>query len=291
LEPDTREIALRADAARLAELALAEDGPRDISSLVSVLPDQPGLARIEARQQLVVAGLGYADAVIDACGLPPVRWHAAQGSIVAADTVLGEISGNLRAILRAERPLLNLLQRACGIATVTGSYVAAISGTACRVLHTRKTTPGLRRFEIAAVIAGGGWLHRPDLADDVMIKDNHWQALLQQGSTLRRALVEARALGATTLQVEVETLQQLDDACAAGATRLLIDNQTPSTVAIWVRHARNLSGGVEIEATGGITLQNVRAYADAGVDFVSVGALTHSVPSADLGLEVVGRSI
>jgi nicotinate-nucleotide pyrophosphorylase (carboxylating) len=203
--------------------------------------------------------------------------------------VVGWISGELRHILRAERPLLNLLQRASGIATTTRSFVGAVEGTRCRILHTRKTAPGLRALDVAGVVAGGGSVHRLDLEHEVMVKDNHWQALGSRGIDLEHALAEARRSGITALYVEVESLTQLEQACAAGATRLLIDNQSPTTLRSWAEKARQLSRGIEIEATGGITLENVRAYADAGADFISIGALTHSVRAADLALEITVR--
>ncbi len=270
----------------MADLALAEDGTRDISSLVSVAAGQRGRAVIEARQDLVMAGTMYADAVVARCDLVPIEWTVPDGLTVSAGSVVGVLTGDMSAILRAERPMLNLMQRAAGIATLTARFVQAVAGTRCRILHTRKTTPGLRAFEIAAVLAGGGSPHRRSLADEVMIKDNHWQALAARGRSLRDALAEARDLGVSSLQVEVERIEQLDEACAAGATRLLIDNQTPATVAEWTARARRLHPAVEIEATGGITLANVRAYAEADVDCISLGALTHSVPSVDLGLEI-----
>jgi nicotinate-nucleotide pyrophosphorylase (carboxylating) len=139
---------------------------------------------------------------------------------------------------------------------------------------------------VAGVLAGGGALHRLDLAHAVMVKDNHWRALAAQGKTLRSALAQARGRGAVALQVEVETEAQLQAACEAGATRLLLDNQTPETVRRWAAVARELAPGIEIEATGGITLDNVRAYGLAGADFISVGALTHSVKAADIALEI-----
>jgi len=196
------------------------------------------------------------------------------------------VRGPLARVLRAERPMLNLLQRASGIASATRAYVDAVAGTSCRILHTRKTAPGLRALDIAAVLAGGGSRHRADLAHEVMVKDNHWEALRAGGRTLADALAQARERGVTSLQVEVESPTQVEEACAAGATRLLVDNQTPDTLRRWAERARALRPGIEIEATGGITLENVRAYAEAGADFVSVGALTHTVVAADLALEV-----
>ena len=274
------------DAVRIAREALAEDGARDITSDVCIPAGARGEARIEFRTGGVVAGCDYADAVMTEAGLDPVRWLAREGEVVGAHSVIGEVAGDLKALLRAERPLLNLLQRATGIATATRAYVDAVSGTKCRVLHTRKTAPGLRGLDIASVLAGGGTLHRTDLATTVMVKDNHWAQLRVASRELREVLSAARRLGASALFVEVESLEQLDEACAAGATRLLVDNQSPATVQVWGTQARRLSPGIEIEATGGITLANVRAYADAGADFVSIGALTHSVVAGDVALEV-----
>ena len=198
---------------------------------------------------------------------------------------VGIVRGELADVLRAERPLLNLLQRASGIASATRSYVDAVQGTRTRILHTRKTAPGLRSLDISAVIAGGGHAHRIDLSHEVMVKDNHWEALARSGNTLEAALAEGKRRGLKALYVEIESLDQLELACAAGASRLLIDNQPPDTLRSWAQLARERAPAIEIEATGGITLSNVREYALAGADFVSVGALTHSVKAADISIE------
>lgn len=182
--------------------------------------------------------------------------------------------------------MLNLLQRASGIATLTRRFVEAVAGTGCRVLHTRKTAPGLRLFDAAAVVAGGGAVHRLDLAHTVMVKDNHWRVLQTQGRGLAEALARAAGQGALSLQVEVESEAQVEAACRAGADRLLVDNQVPEQVSAWGALARGIRPGILIEATGGITLANVRRFAEAGADFVSVGALTHSVVAADIALEL-----
>lgn len=273
------------DAERIAAVALAEDGATDITTVLTVPSGVAGEGRIEYRSGGVVAGAAYADAVARACECR-IEWRAPEGRMVAAGTVAGVVHGPLGRILRAERPMLNLLQRASGIATATRAYVDAVAGTGCRILHTRKTAPGLRALDVAAVLAGGGTRHRFDLAHEVMVKDNHWQALRTEGNTLAAALADGRRRGVASLQVEVETEAQLEEACAAGATRLLVDNQPPPTARAWARRARELMPGIEIEATGGITLANVREYAEAGVDFVSIGALTHSVAAADIGLEI-----
>jgi nicotinate-nucleotide pyrophosphorylase (carboxylating) len=273
------------EAERLAALVLAEDGNRDVTTAVTVPTGLPAEGLIEYREGGVLAGTAWADAVAHACDCR-VEWGAPDGRSVSAGTTVGIVRGTLARILRAERPLLNLLQRASGIASATRAYVDAVSGTSCRILHTRKTAPGLRALDIGAVLAGGGARHRVDLEHEVMVKDNHWQALRRSGTPLATALAAARSQGIASLQVEVESVAQLEEAVAAGATRLLIDNQSPETVREWASLARSPHAGIEIEATGGITLANVRAYAEAGVDFISVGALTHSVRAADLGIEV-----
>jgi nicotinate-nucleotide pyrophosphorylase (carboxylating) len=274
-----------ADAARIAALALEEDGDTDVTTAVTVPPGLQAEGIIEYRSGGVLAGAAWADAVARACDCR-VEWRAADGRTMRTGATVGLLHGPLARILRAERPMLNLLQRACGIANATRAYVDAVTGTRCRILHTRKTAPGLRALDIAAVLAGGGARHRADLSQEVMVKDNHWRALARGGGTLAAVLDAARRRGIAALQVEVESPSQLEEACAAGATRLLVDNQTPETVARWGERARALRPGIEIEATGGITLANVRAYAEAGADFVSVGALTHSVLAADLAIEV-----
>jgi nicotinate-nucleotide pyrophosphorylase (carboxylating) len=240
---------------------------------------------LEHRSGGILSGTPYADEVAKSCGCK-VEWSARDGDPVAPGLALGVIRGPLADILRAERPLLNLLQRASGIATTTRIYVDAVQGTRCRILHTRKTAPGLRSLDLAAVLAGGGHAHRSDLSHEVLVKDNHWQALARSGKRLGEALAEGRKRGIQALYVEVESLEQLELACAAGATRLLIDNQSPATVRKWAQLAREQASGIEIEASGGITLENVREYAEAGADFISVGALTHSVIAADIAIEI-----
>jgi nicotinate-nucleotide pyrophosphorylase (carboxylating) len=273
------------DVERIAALALAEDGDTDITTALTIPPGLEAEGRIEYRRGGGRGGAAFAAAVARACDCR-IAGRAPDGRTVRAGALVGAVRGTLAHILRAERPMLNLLQRACGIATATRAYVDAVAGTHCKILHTRKTAPGLRALDLAAVLAGGGTAHRADLSHAVMVKDNHWQALKREGNTLAGAVAEARRRGVTALYVEVESAEQLEQACAAGATRLLVDNQTPETVAAWARLARELRPGIEIEATGGITLDNVRAYAEAGADYVSIGALTHSVRAADLGIEV-----
>jgi nicotinate-nucleotide pyrophosphorylase (carboxylating) len=275
----------RSDIERVAAVALAEDGETDLTTTLTVAAGVTAVAGLEFRSAGVLAGTAYAEAVFQACGCA-VGWKLAEGEKAFAGSVAGNVRGELRRILRAERPALNILQRASGIATATRAFVDAVAGIRCHILHTRKTAPGLRNLDVAAVIAGGGRPHRLDLAHELMVKDNHWQALSRGGITLEQALASARQRGVAALYVEVESKEQLEQACAAGATRLLIDNQSPGTVRAWAGLARQRSAEIEIEATGGITLENVRAYAEAGADFISVGALTHSVRAADIALEI-----
>ncbi|HJR16848.1 MAG TPA: carboxylating nicotinate-nucleotide diphosphorylase [Gemmatimonadales bacterium] len=278
-------LSSRRDIERIAAAALAEDGRVDITSALTVPPRVQAAGVVEYRSGGVLSGVPYADEVGRSCGCR-IEWTSREGDAVSPGTALGVIRGELADILRAERPLLNLLQRASGIATATRAYVDAVQGTRSRILHTRKTAPGLRALDLAAVLAGGGQAHRTGLSSEVMVKDNHWSALASSGVGLDSALAEGRRRGITALYVEVESLEQLELACAAGATRLLLDNQSPATVRAWGQLARERSPGIEIEATGGISLSNVRSYAEAGADFISVGALTHSVTAADLAVEV-----
>ncbi len=278
---------MTSEAERIAAIALAEDGDTDITTALTVPVGLPAQGVIEFRSGGVLAGAAYADAVARACECRVV-WKAPDGRQILPGTAVGSLQGSLGRILRAERPLLNLLQRACGIATATRAYVDAVAGTSARILHTRKTAPGLRALDIAAVLAGGGGRHRGDLSHEMMVKDNHWKALGRSGDegSLSRALERAREGGFSSLYVEVESVEHVREACAAGATRLLVDNQPADRVREWGALARSLSAGIETEATGGITLENVRAYAESGADFISIGALTHSVRAADLAIEV-----
>ena len=270
---------------RIAAAALAEDGRLDLTSALTVSPGIRAGGVIEYRSGGVLSGIAYADAVASRCGCR-IEWTAGEGDTVHPAVAIGVARGELGDILRAERPLLNFLQRASGIATKTRAFVDSVQGTRCRILHTRKTAPGLRSLDIAAVLAGGGHAHRADLSHQVMVKDNHWRALASDGAGLDHALAQARKRGVTALYVEVESVEQVELACSAGATRLVVDNQLPDTVRAWGRLARERLPVIEVEATGGISLANVRDYAEAGADFISIGALTHSVTAADIAIEV-----
>ena len=275
----------RREVERIASAALAEDGRLDVTSAVTVPSQTRAGGMLEYRSGGVLSGLVYAEAVARGCGCT-IEWTAHESDTVQRGSTIGVVHGDLRDVLRAERPMLNLLQRASGIASATRAYVDAVRGARCRILHTRKTAPGLRALDVDAVLAGGGFPHRLDLTQQLMVKDNHWQALGRAGTSLKQALEEARKRGVTALYVEVESVEQLEEACAAGATRLLVDNQPPGTLRTWAQLARQRNPGIEIEATGGITLADVRGYAEAGADFISIGALTHSARAADIALEV-----
>ena len=261
---------------------LAEDvGRGDRSTEAVVLPGTSGVARIEARSRTVIAGLGIARACFEHLGDVDWRPECADGDLVDPGTVLARLSGSLRSILTAERTALNILGRLSGIATITHLYVEAVSGTPVQVVDTRKTTPGLRQFEKYAVRVGGGRNHRFGLDDGVLIKDNHIGAAGGVFEAVRRAR-DAVPHG-LRVEVEVTDLPQLDEAISAGADAVLLDNMSPEQVAGAVSRA---GGKAVLEASGGITLENIRAYAETGVDLISVGALTHSARSADLSLEV-----
>ena len=262
---------------------LAEDvGRGDRTTKAVVAEGALGRAHIEARSTTVVAGLEAARACFPH-GDGALEWLPLHedGDVVDPGTMLVRLSGSLRAILAGERSALNILGRLSGIATVTRRYTEAIFGTPAQLVDTRKTTPGLRLFEKYAVRVGGGRNHRFGLDDGVLIKDNHIAA----AGGVTEAVVRARDGVPHGLRVEVEVTDQaeLEEALAAGADAVLLDNMTPDEVAAAVTRA---GGKAVLEASGGITLENIRAYAETGVDLISVGALTHSAPSADLSLEV-----
>jgi len=266
---------------------VAEDvgrGDRTTDSLIDA--GATGNARIEARGAAVVAGLDAAAACFHAAG-GGVEWTTPlrDGQGVEPGSTVARLSGSLRTILTGERTALNLLARLSGIATMTREYVAAVEGTPARIVDTRKTTPGLRMLEKAAVRAGGGHNHRFGLDDGVLIKDNHIAAVGSVLEAVRRA--QTAVPHGLLIEVEVTNVDELDAAVAAGADAILLDNMPPDQVHEAVTRA---GGKVLLEASGGISLTNVRAYAEAGVDLISIGALTHSAPSVDMSLEVEGSN-
>lgn len=266
---------------------LAEDlGPGgDVTTNAIVPSNAIATAEIVAKSDCVVSGLPAARRVFELLD-PRLSWQekVPSGAKVRAGTTLAVLSGRARAILTAERVALNLLQRMCGIATTTRRYVEAVDGTGCRILDTRKTAPGLRAFDRAAVRDGGGKNHRFGLFDLVLVKDNH--RAVAGGVAPALEAVRRTAPAGMPVEVEVETEDELLAAVAGGADRLLIDNQSPETVGRWAAIARRGGRRPAIEASGNMTLDRVRQYAAAGADEISVGALTHSVTAADISLEI-----
>ena len=262
--------------------ALAEDRAREdvTTRLLGAGAERPATGAFIAEARCVVAGLPVAALVCQELE-PAARLEAcvAEGAWAEPGAVLARVRGRAATLLGGERIALNFLQRLSGIATATRRAVEAVVGTKAVITDTRKTTPGLRELEKYAVRVGGGVNHRGSLADAVLFKDNHW-AMLGDG-TLAQAL--ARAPRGVPVIVEVETPEQLDAALAAGVTRILVDNQPPERLAEWVRRA---GSDVAVEASGGITPDTARAYADAGARFISMGALTHSVNAAAIRLDI-----
>ncbi len=271
--------------APVVRLALAEDLGRagDITAAACVPADARLCAVFAARKPGVIAGLDCARLTVSALD-PAARFasEAADGQAVPAGAVLARVEANARALLAAERTALNLLGRLSGVATLTAAYVAAVEGTGARIADTRKTTPGLRALEKHAVLCGGGVNHRFGLDDAILIKDNHIAACGGVGPALRRARAYAGHL--VRIEIEVDTLDQLDEALAQAPDVIMLDNFSPEDLRTAVARA---AGRVTLEASGGVSLQTVRTIAETGVDVVSVGALTHSAPVLDIGLDAV----
>ncbi|PPF73752.1 carboxylating nicotinate-nucleotide diphosphorylase [Rathayibacter sp. AY1E6] len=272
---------------RVVTLALEEDAPwGDLTSDTLLPADATASAALVAREPGVLSGgavlvgtMRQVDSRIRCSVL------VEDGAVFEAGQTLARIEGPAGGVLRGERVALNLVQRMSGIATLTAQYVAAVEGTRARIVDTRKTTPGLRALERHAVRSGGGRNHRFSLSDAVLAKDNHLAVLAARGIDLTAALRAARASIPHTahLEVEVDRLDQIEPALAGGADTIMLDNFTPELL----RQGVALIGGrAVVEASGGVDLTTVRAIAEAGVDVISVGALTHSVRSLDLGLDI-----
>jgi nicotinate-nucleotide pyrophosphorylase (carboxylating) len=279
--------ALSADEIREAvRLALAEDiGSGDVTTLATVPESATTTAVMRSREPLVVAGLALAEAAFSALSseVRIVR-QAVDGQHMTAGKALLELSGPARALLSAERVALNYVQRLSGVATFTAQFVEAIKGMRAQILDTRKTTPGWRRLEKYAVTCGGARNHRFGLYDMVLIKDNHLAALRHESPNPIAAAVERARAQYPDLKVEVEadTLEQVDQAVAAGADLVLLDNMNPLQLRLAVQKCK---GRAQTEASGGVNLASVKAIAEAGVDYISVGALTHSARAVDIGLD------
>lgn len=267
----------------LVEWALAEDiGPGDVTSNLVIAADAKGRARIEARQDMVACGMFVvAEVFRQVDPTLGIQILCDEGESVRRGSPLSIVEGSTRGILAGERTALNFLGRLCGIATLTQRHVEVVRGTRCQIVDTRKTLPGWRALDKFAVLAGGGTNHRFALFDGILLKDNHVAAAGGVEAAVRRALAAAPA--GLRVQVEVESLADAEIACAAGADFLLLDNCTPTQVRTIVDR---LAERALLEASGGITLANLREFAEAGVHRVSIGGLTHSAPAADVALEI-----
>lgn len=271
-------------AARDAALALAEDvGAGDLTaSLIDASAE--ATARIIAREEAVLCGRPWAEAALrEVDAGATLQWHVAEGGRMHADQVVAELRGPARALLTAERTVLNFLQLLSGVATTTAAYVAAVAGTGARIVDTRKTIPGLRLAQKYAVRCGGGVNHRIGLYDGILIKENHIAAAGSVRAVLERAL--AIAPPGVFVEIEVETLDQLDQALEAGAAMVLLDNMDLATLREAV--ARN-AGRAELEVSGGVDLTTVRALAETGVDRISIGRLTKDVRAVDFSMRFAG---
>lgn len=266
----------------MVRAALDEDlGRGDLTTEVTVPESARARGELVAKQELIVAGMDVARAAFQALD-PAARWEpeAREGDRFFPGTVMGTVAGRARALLGAERVALNFLQRLCGIATLTRRFVDAVEGTRARIRDTRKTTPLLRFLEKHAVEVGGGTPHRSGLDSAILVKENH----IRIAGSVRQATLRAVAgAGGLEVEVEVERVDQIDDAIRAGAQMVLLDNFTPEEVGVAVEL---VAGRVPLEVSGGVRLDNVRAYAEAGPDYIAVGALTHSAPAADISLEI-----
>lgn len=272
----------------VVDMALAEDAPwGDVTSELLIPADAFAVATLSAREPGVFSGAEvFAAAMTAVDPATSVGFLLADGDHFEEGAVLATVSGNARAILRAERVALNLVQRMSGIATLTARYVAEVVGTAARVVDTRKTTPGLRALERHAVRCGGGQNHRFSLSDAVLAKDNHLAVLAEGGSRdLTEALREARSrLSHTThFEVEVDRIDQIEPVIAAGVDTIMLDNFSIGELREGVAR---VAGRALVEASGNVNLDTIKVIAGTGVDIISVGALTHSVRALDLGLDI-----
>jgi len=282
---------------RRIDAFLSEDlGPHDCDISVESIGEaafRPAVGRVTAKASGIICGLGLVEPVVRTVecrraasgrlgSSASVKIFACDGDPVSPGTVVAELAGQVGTLLMAERTLLNLVQRLSGIATLTHAFVDAMRGTRCRLLDTRKTTPGLRDLEKAAVRIGGGVNHRFGLFDMVMLKDNHITAM---GGDIRAAVAAARARVGPALKIEVEvaTFEQLEDALDAGVDIIMLDNMPPELMKRCVDRA---AGRVPLEASGGITLDTIAVAAATGVDYVSVGAVTHSAKALDISMKI-----
>jgi nicotinate-nucleotide pyrophosphorylase (carboxylating) len=288
LSPETLAALAEADldaayVASLAQAAIAEDlaGGVDVTSVATVPADLVGTAAFAARGSGVVAGIPVAMAVLDVVGTVEHLFRTTDGSPVAAgDTVL-EVRGSVRDLLTAERSALNLLCHLSGVATLTRQWADAVAGTSARIRDTRKTTPGLRLLEKYAVRCGGGVNHRMALSDAALVKDNH---VVAAGGVAAAFAAVRRDFPDLEVEVECDTVEQVREVITAGADLVLLDNMSVDDMRAAVEICR--AAGVMTEASGGLRLDNAHAVAETGVDFLAIGALTHSAPVLDLGVDL-----
>jgi nicotinate-nucleotide pyrophosphorylase (carboxylating) len=268
--------------------ALEEDiGTGDITTYLTIPADARAVGRMMAKQDLTLAGVELVRSVFEAiaprkCEIELLHESGAQ---LKSGEAIAVVKGPARALLTGERTALNFVQRLSGVATAASAYARLMEGTRCRILDTRKTTPGLRRLEKQAAAAGGATNHRHGLYDAVLIKNNHITA----AGSVRAALEKTRDAG-VLVEIEVRTRAELEEALECGATHLLLDNLTPAEAREWIAHIRASKGdAVMVELSGGINLSNARAYAETGADFLSSGSITHSAPAVDInfGLTMV----
>jgi nicotinate-nucleotide pyrophosphorylase (carboxylating) len=270
---------------RVVRTALAEDvGTGDRTTEGTVPADARCLAQLLLQEPGVVCGVAVARSVFQTLD-SRVRVDAVldEGARVTNSATLAEIEGPARAILTGERTALNLLGRLCGIATLTRRYVDLVEGTGVTILDTRKTTPGLRALEKYAVRCGGGSNHRASLDDAILVKENHLRLAGGIGPALAALKVAVNGSHPLSIEVEAETLEEVAEALEAGVERILLDNMSPDEISEAVELT---AGRAKLEASGGISLETVRTYAETGVDFISIGALTHSARSLDVSLEI-----
>ena len=278
---------LSRDTRDLIDAALAEDvGQGDPTTDALIEPNLTGSATLVTREDGVIAGVDVAVAVFTQFDPDLTAESLAEdGSTVGTGDRLASVSGSLASILKAERTAVNFLQHLSGVATLTRRYVDAVQGYSAQIVDTRKTTPGLRKLEKHAVAMGGGRNHRYNLADGILIKDNHIEAMALQGIGIGEVVKRAHAVASHMIKVEieVETLEQLEEVLDAGADLVLLDNMEPEQMETAVR----ITGGrALLEASGGITLETVRDVASTGVDIISVGALTHSAAALNISLDM-----
>ena len=277
---DREGAVLNTSIAALIQQALTEDiGPGDVTTNACVPPDRQATGVFITRQPLTLSGTTLLQEIYDARGgVTHLELHQTDGATLPANAPIATVNGSARTLLECERTALNFLQHLSGIATHAHEFATAVAGTNCQVLDTRKTTPGLRHLEKAAAASGGVTNHRMGLYDAILIKNNHITA----AGGVTEAIASARTTG-LPIEIEVRTPEELYAALNSGVTHLLLDNLTPPQAAEWIKR---IQGRAKVELSGGITLETVRAYAETGADYVSVGAITHSARAVDISFRL-----